>query len=90
VIDAAGDGARHRTRLEVTLDDGRVLRSERDHAKGSARQPIERADVEEKYRRLAEKALAPDRVTGLAALVDRLDTLNDIGVLVDHLEGASS
>ena len=89
VIDAAGDGARHRTRLEVTLQDGRVLRAERDHARGSARQPIERAEVEEKYRKLAEKALAPDRVMGLAALVDRLDTLDDLGVLVDHLQGAS-
>src|SRR5690606_16832426 len=38
-IDARGDGARHATRVEVHLRDGRVLRRERAHAKGSAKSP---------------------------------------------------
>lgn len=80
-IDARGDSARHTTRLQVTLHDGRSLEESRDYAYGSSRAPMSRPDVEQKYERLAG-AVLPDRsVTELRELVGELETLPDVGRL---------
>ncbi len=51
-IDAQGDGARHRTRLRLTRKDGAVYEITRDHAHGSAKDPMTVGEVRQKYRRL--------------------------------------
>ena len=64
-IDAAGDGARHRTRVKVTRNDGSQLSVGRDHARGSAHDPIPATEVVEKFRRLARTAIDDDAVKHL-------------------------
>ena len=87
-IDARGDALRHATRLRVTLTDGRVLHAERDHAHGSAHDPLSAKDVADKYTKLATKVLTPDGSDRLATTIDTLDDLEDVSalgsLLTDH------
>lgn len=84
-IDALGDKARHMTRLTVTRRDGSTLAGGRDFAHGSSRDPLTVDDVRDKYRRLAAKALAPERADRLAAVIGQLDQLDDVRELTSLL-----
>lgn len=80
-IDARGGAFRHATRLRVTLNDGRVLHAERDHARGSAHDPLSEKDVADKFTKLATKVLTPDACERLRAAVHALDDLDDVSAL---------
>lgn len=80
-IDARGDDHRHATRLEVYREDGTVLRAERERAKGSAALPMTPAEVRQKFRKLALKALSPAQTDYLEDVLNRLAGLADIGEL---------
>lgn len=86
-IDRRGDAFRHATRLEVYLRDGRILREAREFSRGSPGAPVTDEELRAKYRRLAEKALTPQRATRLEEIVERLDQLIDINELVEMLVG---
>lgn len=77
-IDAEGDGARHKTRLRVTMADGTVHEAARDFAHGSARDPMPVDEVRAKFRRLASTATRPDLATELENLVDTIDQAESI------------
>jgi 2-methylcitrate dehydratase PrpD len=87
-IDAQGDTARHRTRLRVTMRDGRTFDAQRDHAHGSSKDPMSIAEVREKFRRLAGTVLDEARVTRLEHLIDEIDSADDLSDLIDLLAGA--
>jgi len=87
--DARGDSGRHATRIRVTRRDGTVIEDSRDFAHGSSRDPMTRADTEEKYRRLARTVLPDPAVAELAELVATLDTLPDLDRLVELLAGTA-
>ena len=84
-IDALGDTARHRTRLKVTLENGDVLEAKRDHAHGSARDPMTIEEVRHKYRRLAATVLNHEDVAELESGIDSLDTVPNLFTLIDLL-----
>lgn len=84
-IDALGDGGRHKTRLRVILRDGRTFDAERDHAHGSAADPMSVSEVRSKFRRLAATALPDTAVTRLEAVIDRLETSADLRELTSLL-----
>lgn len=84
-IDALGDTARHKTRLAVTLRDGTVLTASRDHAHGSAREPMTVGEVREKFRRLAGTVYTPEHVAELEAAVGALDDAPDLTELTGLL-----
>ncbi|MBO0848080.1 MAG: MmgE/PrpD family protein [Pseudonocardia sp.] len=86
-VDARGDAARHATRLAVTLRDGTVLTATRDHAHGSAKDPMTEAEVRQKYRRLAGDVRSAGRVAELEATVDALPTLRNLATLTTLLGG---
>lgn len=87
-IDARGDSARHCTHLEVHLRDGRVLRQEREYARGSSRSPMEARDVVEKFRKLSAKTLPADQTEDLRAMVDGLEDVDDVRSLTELLVSA--
>jgi len=84
-IDALGDTARHLTRIAVHLNDGRVLRDLRRHARGSAASPLPAADVERKFTKLARTAVSDDVATRIRDIVGRIDELDDLRALSDAL-----
>lgn len=87
-IDARGDSARHATRIEIRLRDGRALAGERDHGRGSSACPLTEADVRTKYETLAAKVLPLGQVRTVEALVERIETLEDVRALADQLAGS--
>ena len=82
--DSRGDSARHATRVRATRRDATTIEESRDFAYGSSRNPMSRADTEEKYRRLARTVQDEAAVAELADVVSRLDALPDL----DHLGAA--
>lgn len=84
-LEAMGPAYRHAARLEVTTTDGRVLRHECLHRRGSPDDPVGPAAIERKFMDNTRGLLAePDR---LRALVMQLDELEDVGELVTMLRG---
>ena len=68
--------------MTVTLTDGRKLHKFIEHAVGSQDQPMSDAQLEDKFRGLAEETLSPDRTQRLLDLcwnVWRLDDVGEIG-----------
>lgn len=84
-IDARGDEARHASRIEIHLRDGRILRQTKEHAKGSSRSPLPRQDVVQKFFKLATKTMDRNQATDLHQAIDRLDELDDIAKLTELL-----
>lgn len=84
-IDAGGDAMRHATRIEVDLADGRTLRDERTHAKGSAAFPMSVDDVRDKYRKLARTVLSERHTDRLERLVLSIETatVDDLLALIE-------
>lgn len=80
-IDAQGDEYRHATRVEVTRRDGTVLRASRRFARGSRGRPMQPGEVEEKYLKLATKAISAKRARHLLTLVRELETVADVSEL---------
>ncbi|RNE59269.1 MmgE/PrpD family protein [Cryobacterium tepidiphilum] len=86
-IDAAGDTARHLTRIAVFLHDGRVLRDERRHASGSAASPLPADAVERKFFKLARTAVPDDAAKRIRDLVATIDDLPDLADFASALAG---
>lgn len=68
-------------RMIVRLADGRILEEHIKAARGTAENPLSSAELETKFRRLAEGVLPPDGVSGLVETLRGLEGLEDIGVL---------
>jgi aconitate decarboxylase len=79
--DERGPRFRHAISMTVEMDDGTVLKAQRDHAKGSEYFPLSDAELEEKFQQLASAALAEDAVAELEQVIQRLDDVGNIGEL---------
>jgi 2-methylcitrate dehydratase PrpD len=73
--------------MTVRLADGRVFEHRVAAATGTPENPGTRDDVERKFRRLAETALRPDRVTTLVTMLRGLATLPDVSTLAAEVAG---
>ena len=65
--------------MTVTLTDGRTLHKFIEHAVGSQEQPMSDAQLEDKFRGLAEEILPPDRTRRLLELCWNVWQLDDAG-----------
>ncbi|MBI4506168.1 MAG: MmgE/PrpD family protein [Chloroflexi bacterium] len=72
--------------VELTLHDGRRLRTRVDHAAGSPERPLARAEVEEKFLRLSSPVIGEARARELAALAWRLASVVDVRELTRYLQ----
>ncbi len=68
-------------RVRVRLSDGRVLEARQEHNRGGPEQPLSEAEVVEKYRDNALRALGPARVAELEKAVLGLEGAADLGSL---------
>jgi 2-methylcitrate dehydratase PrpD len=62
----------------------------RPGARGGSDEPLTRAEVEAKYRELAEPVLGPRRAAAVLALVEKLETLETVGDLTAALTPEAS
>jgi 2-methylcitrate dehydratase len=69
-------------RVHIRLRSGQELEDTTIHFPGHPRNPVGDADLEDKFRSLAEPVLGTDRATEVIAIVRSLDVLPDVGSLV--------
>ena len=80
-----GTGYTQGNPLEIELTDGTVL-SAWGKARGDADNPVQRADVVEKFTKVTAGKLSAAKQAEVIALCEKLDTLDDISVLLHTLQ----
>jgi 2-methylcitrate dehydratase PrpD len=88
-ITARGAKLRHMVRVDVHFTDGTQESETMEAPRGSERKFASEADVVEKFRKLARRALGDAQAERIVELVLRCDKLADIGELVSALAGNS-
>jgi 2-methylcitrate dehydratase PrpD len=74
-------------RIEVTLRDGRVLKGEVQHARGTPQRPLTDAELDEKFLAQATTVLPADTARALLDLCWRVETVEDIGAALAGVLG---
>lgn len=74
------------TRVEVTLRDGRVLKSQVDMPKGDPRVPLDEATLAEKFEELAGMVWKPEKIRRVREAVMRIEGFAEIGDFVRVME----
>jgi aconitate decarboxylase len=89
-ITARGAKLRHMVRVEIAFTDGSLASETVEAPRGSEQKFASEADVVEKFRKLARRALSDRQAERIVELVLGCEKLADIGVLVSALAGKSS
>jgi 2-methylcitrate dehydratase PrpD len=69
--------------VRVVLQDGSVYEAVEEHNRGSAQNPMSRAELLAKFERNAADMLAPSQIQRLSTAVEALETLPDAATLVE-------
>jgi 2-methylcitrate dehydratase PrpD len=80
-----GAAFRHAARMTVKTRDGRILRREILHRRGSPENPLQPEDVEYKFRNVARSCLSQAHTDKVMKLVGSLDTLDSTAELIGIL-----
>jgi 2-methylcitrate dehydratase PrpD len=75
-------------RMVVTMRDGAQFEEQVDYPKGSTGNPMDDAELEQKFRHLAEPVLGADRLDRAVTAIWSIDTSPDVGELLDALSPA--
>ncbi len=67
--------------IEVTLKDGRILRTRRDLPKGEPEHPLSDAELKEKFLSLASDCVSVDRAKAIWEAIFKLDEAADVSTL---------
>ena len=84
-IEGMGAAFRHAARMTVKTRDGRILRCEILHRRGSPENPLQPEDVEYKFRNVARSCLSRAHTDKVMKLVGSLDTLDSTAELIGIL-----
>lgn len=84
-IEAMGAAFRHAARVTVKTRDGRTLKREILHRRGSPENPLQPADVEYKFRNVARACLTQAHTDRIMKLVGALETLDSTAELIGIL-----
>lgn len=71
--------------VEVKIRDGRIFRESVKFWRGHKQNPLSRAELEEKFIKLATSRIPPDHAEKLLAMVNELEKLDDAGQLMELL-----
>ena len=84
-IEGMGAAFRHAARVTVKTRDGRTLKREILHRRGSPENPLQPADVEYKFRNVARACLSQPHTDKVMKLVGSLETLDSTAELIGIL-----
>jgi 2-methylcitrate dehydratase len=76
-------------RIELTLRGGKKQAAEAPYFKGHARRPLSDAEIEQKFRGLAEGMLGKQRADAVLAAAWKLEKLGDVGQLLGLIKFAA-
>jgi 2-methylcitrate dehydratase PrpD len=68
--------------------DGTTLTARCDYPRGSAENPLSRAEIESKFRTYADDVLSPSAIAGTIDAVGNLENLGSVRQLMDMLRAA--
>jgi 2-methylcitrate dehydratase PrpD len=74
--------------VEIEATDGSTLSARCDHPRGSADNPLSRAQIEKKFRTYAPARLAAADIDAIVAAVDGLEEFGSVASLMDTLRVA--
>jgi 2-methylcitrate dehydratase PrpD len=89
-IEGRGPAFRHAARVDVRTTDGRSLRREVWHRRGSPENPVSRQEVEEKFAGNVDGLLGATVAARLQTLAAELDVLADASEIVDIMRSRRS
>ncbi|WP_455707722.1 MmgE/PrpD family protein [Mesorhizobium sp. ORM8.1] len=72
-------------RVEITLQDGRVVQKTVHHMRGHPDNPMAKSEFVSKFEDCAKGVLSPDRTTRALAMIQQLDQLPDVSLLMSEL-----
>jgi 2-methylcitrate dehydratase PrpD len=88
-IEIRPDAALNGVQAVVEIDtDGTTLKARCDHPRGSAENPLSRAQIESKFRTYADGVLSPSAIAGTLDAVGDLENLASVRKLMDMLRAA--
>src|SRR6185437_11623235 len=82
-LEGKGAAFRHAARLRVLTTDGRTLRREVLHRRGSPENPVTRADIARKFNANVERLLEPGARKRLVELCSSLETLQSVAAITE-------
>jgi 2-methylcitrate dehydratase PrpD len=88
-IEALGPAFRHAARVAVTTRGGRRLEHEILHRRGSPQNPLQRRDIEHKFRQIVASCLPAARIEQVIQLVSRFETVDstvELAQLLGHTD----
>jgi len=71
--------------VEAEMNDGTTRSARCEHPRGSAENPLSRAQVEKKFRTYAPARIGEDQIESILAAVDRLEDFGSVRDLMDDL-----
>jgi 2-methylcitrate dehydratase PrpD len=71
--------------IEIEMTDGKKLASRCEHPRGSPKNPLTRAQIEDKFRSYAQGVLSDAHADEVIAMVGRLEELSSVRKLMDAL-----
>src|SRR5262245_10284609 len=77
-LDRAGAAKRHAVLIDAMRQDGSVLSTYVEQRRGSAEHPLERIELEQKFRSVAAMCLRGEAIDELIDIVDRLELQRDV------------
>lgn len=72
-------------RVEISLQDGRVLQKTVHHMRGHPKNPMSESEFVSKFKDCAKTVLGPDRTERALAMIDQFDQLPDLRLLMSAL-----
>jgi len=76
------------TQVRITLRDGSTHAATVAHPRGNGSNALTNPEISEKYRKLTNRVIAPERQSAIENTILNLDTVDDIGQLTDLLTPA--
>jgi 2-methylcitrate dehydratase PrpD len=73
------------TQVRITLTDGSTHAATVAHPKGNGKNALTNPEIREKYRKLTNRAISPDRQAAIEHAVLNLDTVDDVSQLTGLL-----
>jgi len=84
-LDRAGAAKRHAVHVDALLNDGNRLSTYVEQRRGSAEHPLSKAEIEQKFRRLAANFLSDSNTTKVMSIVQCIEREADIRLLMSLL-----
>ena len=81
--DSDAKGAlRFASRMRVTLTGGRVVETYAKYPEGSSKNPLPKAKIYDKFRKIASTVIPEERIEKVISMVENIEQVRDVSLLI--------